>query len=113
MNCFTNTELADIQFGLGLANGNGHAASRSYQERFPTRHVLNHEMFPLMTQNLSEHGSFKVSMQDTGCLDIDRLGLVVLSHAPHRSPNLSPLVYFFSCFLKAFVYENPVDSNTY
>ncbi|GFT47268.1 hypothetical protein TNCV_3748791 [Trichonephila clavipes] len=40
-----NTELVDIHFIYGLANGNGRAAIHLYRERYPTRRQSNHQTF--------------------------------------------------------------------
>ncbi|GFW85485.1 transposable element Tcb2 transposase [Trichonephila clavipes] len=37
LNCYAKTELADIHFIYGLANGNGRVAVRLYGERYPMR----------------------------------------------------------------------------
>ncbi|GFU62335.1 DUF4817 domain-containing protein [Trichonephila clavipes] len=63
---FTNSELADIHFIYGLAEGKGRAAVRLYRERYPTRRQLNHRTFTRVHQNLVERGSFRATIEGTG-----------------------------------------------
>ncbi|GFY33205.1 hypothetical protein TNCV_1240561 [Trichonephila clavipes] len=65
MNRYTNAELADIQFTYDPANGNGRVAFRLYGKRYKTRQQPNHLTFALVHQNQAEHGSFRVTIDDT------------------------------------------------
>ncbi|GBM95636.1 hypothetical protein AVEN_256432-1 [Araneus ventricosus] len=69
-------------------------------------------MFPRIHQTLYEHGSFTVPMQDTSCLDVDGLSVVIPSHGPPVHL-IYLLLIFFSGALKAIVCETPVDSDIY
>ena len=45
MEVYTNAELADAHLMYGLADGNGAAAQRLYQERFPERRCSDRKTF--------------------------------------------------------------------
>ncbi|GFU31608.1 hypothetical protein TNCV_1235021 [Trichonephila clavipes] len=60
---FTNSELADIHFIYGLADGNGRAAVRLFRERYPTWRQPNHQTFARVHQNLVERGSFRATIK--------------------------------------------------
>ncbi|GFY34061.1 uncharacterized protein TNCV_4982641 [Trichonephila clavipes] len=47
-------------------NGNGRAAIRLYQKRFPSSHMLNHKMFQRLRRQLRENGSFIASTDGRG-----------------------------------------------
>ncbi|GFW09095.1 hypothetical protein TNCV_3081871 [Trichonephila clavipes] len=64
MNPYTNAKLPDIHFIYSLANRNGYVAVWLYGERYPTRWQLNHRTVAWVHQNLAEHGSFRVTIDD-------------------------------------------------
>ncbi|GFT41032.1 DUF4817 domain-containing protein [Trichonephila clavipes] len=122
---FTNSELADIHFIYGLADGNGRADVRLYRERYPTRRQPNHQTFARVHQNLLHEGFLATDVptpapilrhmwfQQDGApshyarharehLDrtfpnrwIGRGGPVAW---PPRSPDLSPLDFSLGCY---------------
>ncbi|KFM77037.1 hypothetical protein X975_18776, partial [Stegodyphus mimosarum] len=58
---FTHREKANMHLMYGTANGNGRAALRLYQERFPKRRMPKHTMFERLRRSLCENGSFEVT----------------------------------------------------
>ncbi|GFT15387.1 DUF4817 domain-containing protein [Trichonephila clavipes] len=50
----------------GAVNGNDRGALRLYQERFPSKRMLNHKMFQRLHQGLCENGSFITSTHRRG-----------------------------------------------
>ena len=63
---YTVTELADMVFVYGQANGNSMEAERLYQERYPRRRHPRHSMFPRLFQRLRETGQVKPQYHDRG-----------------------------------------------
>ncbi|GFT56432.1 DUF4817 domain-containing protein [Trichonephila clavipes] len=63
---FTNSELADIHFIYGLADGNGRAAVRLYRERYPTRRQPNHQTFARREDSIFEEGVLHAVDQTPG-----------------------------------------------
>lgn len=55
---FSNEDYADIIFVYGFCDGNGRAAKREYQRRFPNRRVPDHKTFSEVYQFSREHGKF-------------------------------------------------------
>ena len=55
---FTFTEMADIHFFYGRANGSAHEARRLYQETFPNRPLPCSRTFSRIAQRLRERGKF-------------------------------------------------------
>ena len=45
MNEFSNSEMADMHYVYGTADGNGRAAARMYLQRIPNRHQPSHVLF--------------------------------------------------------------------
>ncbi|GFX98880.1 DUF4817 domain-containing protein [Trichonephila clavipes] len=88
---FTNSELADIHFIYGLADGNGRAAVRLYRERYPTRRQPNHQTFARVHQNLVERGSFRATIEGTGRRRIARTPIFEegVLHAVDQTPGTS------------------------
>ncbi|GFV47601.1 DUF4817 domain-containing protein [Trichonephila clavipes] len=91
MYLFTNSELADIHFIYGLADGNGRAAVRLYRERYPTRRQPNHQTFARVHQNLVERGSFRATIEGTGRRRIARTPILEegVLHAVDQTPGTS------------------------
>ncbi|KAL7640497.1 UNVERIFIED_CONTAM: hypothetical protein RMT77_008772 [Armadillidium vulgare] len=56
---YTNSEMCDMHFVYGRANGNSLAAMRLYEEMNPNRVIPHHTMFARLRQRLGETGSFK------------------------------------------------------
>ncbi|GFT10318.1 hypothetical protein TNCV_3735601 [Trichonephila clavipes] len=65
MNRYTNAELSDIHFIYGLSKGNGHFLVHLYGERYSTRWQPKHQTFARVRQNLVEHVSFRIMIDDT------------------------------------------------
>ncbi|GFX02091.1 DUF4817 domain-containing protein [Trichonephila clavipes] len=88
---FTNSELADIHFIYGLADGNGRVAVRLYRERYPTRRQPNHQTFARVHQNLVERGSFRATIEGTGRRRIARTPIFEegVLHAVDQTPGTS------------------------
>ncbi|GFW46040.1 DUF4817 domain-containing protein [Trichonephila clavipes] len=88
---FTNSELADIRFIYGLADGNGRAAVRLYRERYLTRRKPNHQTFARVHQNLVERGSFRATIEGTGRRRIARTPIFEegVLHAVDQTPGTS------------------------
>lgn len=55
---FDNNEYADMLFVYGFCNGNGKAAQREYERRFPGRRLPNDKTFSNVFSYLREHGKF-------------------------------------------------------
>lgn len=55
---FSNQEYADIIFVYGFCDGNGRAASREYELRFPGRRCPNHQTFSNVFSFVREKGHF-------------------------------------------------------
>lgn len=66
MTNYTNSEMADMHFVYGRANGNGLKARRLYSELYPDRIVPHHGIFARIHQRLREDGSFSRSTVDCG-----------------------------------------------
>ncbi|GFV73483.1 DUF4817 domain-containing protein [Trichonephila clavipes] len=88
---FTNSQLTDIHFIYGLADGNGRAAVRLYRERYPTRRQQNHQTFSRVHQNLVERGSFRATIEGTGRRRIARTPIFEkgVLHAVDQTPGTS------------------------
>ena len=63
---YTFSEYTDMILPYGEARGNGRAARRLYQDRFPQRPTLSHTHFAVITQRLRERGIFTASRNDCG-----------------------------------------------
>ena len=61
---FSNQEYADILFVYGFCNGNGRAAVRQYQQRFPNRRTPNHQTFGYVYGFLAEHGTLPAGKKE-------------------------------------------------
>lgn len=57
-NRFSNAEFADIIFVYGFCDGNGRAAKREYERRYPGRRVPSGSTFGRVFQYSREHGRF-------------------------------------------------------
>ena len=55
---YTFSEITDVHFFYGLANGNAHEARRLYQETFPNRGLPCSRTFSRIPQSLRERGTF-------------------------------------------------------
>ena len=55
---YTFSEMADIHFFYGRANGSAHEARRLYQETFPNRRLPCSRIFWRIAQRLRERGKF-------------------------------------------------------
>lgn len=66
MDNYTNQELADMHLAYGATNCNAKAAARLYQERYPARQHPGYKKFIAVHRRLSETGTFKPNMHDTG-----------------------------------------------
>ena len=53
-------------FLYGEARGNGRAARRIYQDRFPHHPTPSHTLFAVITQRLRERGTFTAIRNDRG-----------------------------------------------
>ncbi|KFM72950.1 hypothetical protein X975_25428, partial [Stegodyphus mimosarum] len=58
---FTHREKADMHLMYGADNGNGRAALRLHQERFPNRRMPKHTIFERLHRSLCENGSFEAT----------------------------------------------------
>lgn len=63
---YTNSEMADMHFIYGLANGNAREARRLYMERYPNRMIPDHRIFSNIHRRLGETGTFKKNTNDAG-----------------------------------------------
>ena len=63
---YTFAEYTDMILPYGEARGNGRAARRLYQDRFPQRPTPSHTLFAVITQWLQERGTFTASRNDCG-----------------------------------------------
>ena len=55
---YTFAEYTDMIFPYGEARGNGRAARRLYQDRFPQRPTPSHTLFAVIPQRLQVRGTF-------------------------------------------------------
>src|ERR1700755_2614829 len=66
---YTNSEMCDMHFVYGRANGNSLAAMRLYEGMYPNRVIPHHTMFARLHQCLGETVSFKKNLpMETGAL---------------------------------------------
>ena len=63
---YTFTEYTDMILPYGEARGNGRAARRLYQDRFPQRPIPSHTLFAVITQRLRERDTFTARRNDCG-----------------------------------------------
>lgn len=63
---FTNSELTDMHFTYGLADGNAYEARRIYQARYPNRILPDPRTFSRIHRRLHETGTFKVDHSAKG-----------------------------------------------
>lgn len=63
---YTYEELADMHLTYGEAKGNGRAARRLYEQRFPTRRIPSHPTFASVDRRLRETGSFAIANSNAG-----------------------------------------------
>ncbi|GFU67741.1 hypothetical protein TNCV_3134061 [Trichonephila clavipes] len=63
-NRYANAELVDIHFIYGLANEIGRVVVHLYVERYPMRRPPNNQTFARVHQNLVEHTSLSVRIDD-------------------------------------------------
>ncbi|GFX37900.1 DUF4817 domain-containing protein [Trichonephila clavipes] len=63
MECFTNTELADLYLIFGLAEGSTRAAEILHRENYPHRDAPDRRMFANLHHNLCEYGSLRDNRQ--------------------------------------------------
>lgn len=63
---YPHSHQADMIFIYGKANGNGHLASRLYQESFPDRQQPYHSTFAAVYLRLGETGTLFPSTRDRG-----------------------------------------------
>lgn len=63
---YTNSELADIHYMYGLADGSARTARRLYQEKFPNRVTPDSRTFSNLHRRLAETGTFKGNHQLKG-----------------------------------------------
>lgn len=66
MQSYTNSEMAEMHFMYGLANGNAKEARRLYIERFPNRIIPDHRIFSTIHRRLVETGSVGKISSDVG-----------------------------------------------
>lgn len=66
MENYTNSEMAEMHFIYGLANGNSREARRLYMERYPNRMIPNHRMFSNIHSRLVETGTLNKNTHDAG-----------------------------------------------
>ena len=72
MERFTHSELADLHFMYELAEGNGRATARLYQEKYPKRNVPYCRMFNNLHHNLCEYESLRGNRQTEGRARVTR-----------------------------------------
>lgn len=77
---FTNSELADMHYTYGLADGNALMARRIYQERYPNRIIPDARMFSRIHIRLHETGSLSIDNSSKG------------AHSTMRTPELEEAV---------------------
>jgi hypothetical protein len=63
---YSFAEFTDMLLIYGEAQGNGRAARRLYEERFPGRRMPAHTMFARVVQRLRDTGCLKVNKHDDG-----------------------------------------------
>lgn len=63
---YTCIEYTDMVLVYGEARGNGRAARRLYEERYPNRATPSHTLFSKVVQRLRETGTFTVNRADCG-----------------------------------------------
>lgn len=63
---YTNSEMAEMHFIYGLANGNAREARRLYMERYPNRIIPDHRIFSNIHRRLVETGTFNKNSNDAG-----------------------------------------------
>lgn len=63
---FTNSEMADMHFIYGFANGNAREARRLYMERYPNRMIPDQRVFSDIHRRLVETGTVKKNTNDAG-----------------------------------------------
>lgn len=63
---FTNSELTDMHFTYGVADGNAYEARRIYQERYPNRVIPDPRTFSRIHRRLHETGTLKVDHHAKG-----------------------------------------------
>lgn len=63
---FTNSEMADMHFMYGRANGNSLKAKRLYVERFPNRRPPHHTIFARLHERLCDTGSLAKRSRNSG-----------------------------------------------
>lgn len=63
---YTNSEMAEMHFIYGLANGNAREAQRRYIERYPNRLIPDPRTFTNIHRRLMETGSFHNKNVDAG-----------------------------------------------
>jgi len=64
MPLYTNTELADIHFMYGKADGNAELARQLYREKYPQRRVPCNRVFSGVHQQLRDNGSFSINVRN-------------------------------------------------
>ncbi|GFV41880.1 hypothetical protein TNCV_2958961 [Trichonephila clavipes] len=73
MECFTNTELADMHLIYVLPEGNARAAQdRLYRKRYPQRDTRDHRMFTNLRHNLCECESLRINRHREGRTRVTR-----------------------------------------
>lgn len=88
---FTNTEMADMHFVYGMAQGNCREAVRIYQERYPHRMVPNRKTFARIHERLCESGTFQRSAAVIGrpvtirTVEVEEAVLHEVEHSPDTS----------------------------
>ena len=63
---YTFSEICDMHFLFGLADGNSREARRIYAERYPNRVIPHRQMFVRVHQRLRESGSFNKLTAENG-----------------------------------------------
>ena len=63
---YTNSEMCDMHFVYGQANGNSSLARRLYEEKYPQRVIPHHGIFARLHQRLAETGKFSKNTTDVG-----------------------------------------------
>lgn len=94
---FTNTEMCDMHFCYGLANGNSLSAKRIYEDKYPNQVIPNHTIFVRLHQRLSENGGFNAQHQNKGrprTVSTTDLEEAVLNEIA-EDPNLSSRILAF------------------
>ncbi|KAB7494155.1 Nucleosome-remodeling factor subunit [Armadillidium nasatum] len=109
---YTNSEMCDMHFVYGRANGNSLAAMRLYEEMYPNRVIPHHTMFARLHQRLGETGSFKKLTNGNGrprtvsTPDVEEQVLQELEDSPTTSKQYS----FSAIKIRLIIYHYEIKS---